>query len=96
MFSGLKVVRVFFLAFALIAGVNTKAQDLTGFAISDDAVGQSARTLVNLVIQVFPELFGQPTTWREYDGFHYRYFGASGIYVGISGEDLYLLGGPVV
>ncbi len=93
MFSGLKVVRVFCFTLALIAGVNIKAQDLPGIAISDDAVGQSARTLVNLAIQVFPELFGQATTWREYEGFHYRYFGSSGIYIGIKGEDLYLLGG---
>tara|TARA_R110002072_G_scaffold284396_5_gene448704 strand:- start:32050 stop:33039 length:990 start_codon:yes stop_codon:yes gene_type:complete len=93
MLSALKVVRVFCFTLAFIAGVNARAQDLPGIAISDDAVGQSARTLVNLAMQVFPDMFGQPTTWREYDGFHYRYFGSSGIYVGIKGEDLYLLGG---
>lgn len=94
MFTGLKIVRIFCITFVLTAGVTSKAQDLPGIAISDDAVGQSARTLVNLAIQVFPDLFGQSTTWREYDGFHYRYFGSSGVYLGIKGQDLYLLGGP--
>tara|TARA_R110001592_G_scaffold82637_2_gene244708 strand:+ start:10993 stop:11982 length:990 start_codon:yes stop_codon:yes gene_type:complete len=93
-FSGLKIVRVLCIALALTAGVSAKAQNLPGIAINDDAVSQSARTLANLAIQVYPDLFSQPTTWREFDGFHYRYFGSSGVYLGIKDQDLYLLGGP--
>ena len=94
MLSGLKFVRVLCITLALTAGVSVKAQNLPGIVVNDTAVGQSARTLANLAIQVFPDLFGQPTTWREFDGFHYRYFGSSGVYLGIKGQDLYLLGGP--
>lgn len=79
---------------ALCVAVNGVAQDLPGSAVSDSVVGQSATSLVGLAQQRYPELFTGPTSWRTFDGFFYKYYSASGVYLGINGPDLYLLGGP--
>jgi len=78
---------------AMLLSLEVSAQSLPGSAVSDSAVSQSAITLVSLAQQVYPAMFGQPTTWRSFEGFFYKYFANSGIYVGISGADLYLMGG---
>lgn len=79
---------------ALLMAINAFAQDLPGSEVSDSVVSQSAITLVNLAQDVYPELFSGATNWRTFDGFFYKYFSVSGVYVGINGPDLYLLGGP--
>lgn len=94
MFKVLLRLKKLFGIFALFVAVNVVAQDLPGSAVSDSAVSQSAITLVNLAQARYPELFTSPTSWRTFDGFFYKYFAASGVYVGINGPDLYLLGGP--
>lgn len=81
-------------ALALLVSANGMAQDLPGSAVSDSVVNQSAITLIGLAQQRYPELFTGATSWRTFDGFLYKYYSASGVYVGINGPDLYLLGGP--
>ena len=66
---------------------------MPGNAFSDSAVTQSASTLISLAEQVYPSLFGQATSWGSYEGLFYKYFASSGVYVGISGADLCLIGG---
>jgi hypothetical protein len=78
---------------ALVCSLQVSAQSLPGTAVSDSAVSQSAITLISLAEQVYPSLFGQATSWRSYEGFFYKYFANSGVYVGINGADLYLMGG---
>jgi len=78
---------------ALLLSVEVSAQSLPGTAVSDSAVSQSAITLISLAEQVYPSLFGQATSWRSFEGFFYKYFANSGVYVGINGADLYLMGG---
>lgn len=80
-------------ACAMLLSVQVSAQNLPGTAVSDSAVSQSAITLISLAEQVYPSLFGQATPWRSYEGFFYKYFASSGVYVGINGADLYLMGG---
>lgn len=77
----------------LLLSVEVSAQSLPGSAVSDSAVSQSAITLISLAEQVYPSLFGQATSWRSFEGFFYKYFANSGVYVGINGADLYLMGG---
>lgn len=79
---------------ALFIAVTSVAQDLPGSAVNDNAVNQSAITLIKLAQQRYPDLFNGPTGWRTFDGFFYKYFSASGVYVGIKGADLYVMGGP--
>lgn len=84
-------------AFAIalfFCGLSTQAQDLPGTAVADSALSTNAITLISLAEQKYPELFSNATSWRTFDGFFYKYFAKSGVYVGINGSDLYLLGGP--
>lgn len=69
------------------------AQSLPGTEVSETSVSQGAITLIKLAQQAYPSLFAQVTPWRSFEGFHYKYFAASGVYVGIKSNDLYLLGG---
>ena len=70
-----------------------KAQNLPGIAVADTEVSSSAKTLISLASQQFPNIFSNASTWRSFDGFFYKYFSISGVFVGINGDDLYLLGG---
>ncbi|MES3008618.1 MAG: hypothetical protein V4751_12700 [Pseudomonadota bacterium] len=81
------------LLFSLTFLSTTSAQTLPGVEIADTSVSQNAITLIKLAQQAHPALFSQATPWRTFDGFHYKYFAGSGVYVGINGNDLYLLGG---
>jgi len=87
------IFRTFLAGLALLCSLQVSAQSLPGTAVGDSAVSQSAITLISLAEQVYPSLFSQATSWRSYEGFFYKYFASSGVYVGISGADLYLMGG---
>ena len=88
--------RRFFVGLILGLGFSLQvhAQDLPGSAVADTAVGTNAQTLISLAQQKYPDLFATGSTWRSFAGFFYKYFSTSGVYVGISGSDLYLMGGP--
>ncbi len=88
-----KLISILLLSSLIVLSAQLRAQDLPGVAIADTEVGQSAKTLINLASQQLPELFANGTSWRSFDGFFYKYFAASGVFVGINGDDLYLLGG---
>ncbi len=77
----------------LVSSMQSQAQDLPGVEVSDASVSQNAKTLISLAAQQIPELFANGTPWRSLDGFFFKYFAVSGIFVGITGDDLYLLGG---
>lgn len=94
MSSWARLIRVVCAVVALGVGVNSQAQNLPGIAVGDSSVNQSAITLVNLATQAFPDMFGQASTWRLYEGFHFKHFNSSGVFVGVRGDELYLLGGP--
>lgn len=87
------LIRLLLCVLIVASSASLRAQDLPGSFVADSAVSQSAITLVGLASQKYPQLFSNPTTWRRYDGFFYKYFANSGVYIGINGSDLYLLGG---
>lgn len=61
----------------------------TGLSISAEA-----RALFDLASELYPDLFSNPSELREAQGYIYRFFADSGIYVGIQSETVSLLGGP--
>ncbi len=77
----------------MVCSLQLKAQNLPGAEVADAAVSQNAKTLIGLASQQFPQLFSNGTPWRSFDGFFYKYFAVSGVFVGINGDELYLLGG---
>lgn len=79
--------------FLLVFSAQLYSQQLPGIEVADSAVDQNAVTLVNLASQKFPELFSGGTPWRQLDGFSFKYFSATGIYLGVSAGNLYVLGG---
>lgn len=81
-----------FCALILACSMQLKAQDLPGADVPDSDVSQNAKTLISLASQQFPQLFSNGSAWRSFDGFVYKYFAASDVFVGINGDDLYLLG----
>ncbi len=82
-----------FCSLVFVSSLQLRAQDLPGVEVSDASVSQNAKTLISLAAQQFPGLFANGTPWRSLDGFFFKYFSVSGVFVGITGDDLYLLGG---
>ncbi|MDP1932248.1 MAG: hypothetical protein Q8L60_12405 [Gammaproteobacteria bacterium] len=80
--------------FMMTMSEKTLANATPGVAVSDSVMSQSAITLVSLAEQIYPDLFSGATSWRSFEGFYYKYYATTGVYVGINGSDLYLMGGP--
>ncbi|MFT4888620.1 MAG: hypothetical protein ACJAY7_001102 [Pseudohongiellaceae bacterium] len=79
--------------FLLVFSAPLYSQQLPGIEVADSAVDQNAVTVVDLANQKFPELFSGGTPWRQLDGFRFKYFSVTGIYLGVNGGNLFVLGG---
>lgn len=90
---GRKILNVAVVLFLFVSSAPLYSQQLPGIEVADSAVDQNAVTLVNLANQKFPELFSGGSPWRQLDGFSFKYFSATGIYLGVNGGNLFVLGG---
>jgi hypothetical protein len=75
--------------FLLVFSAPLYSQQLPGIEVADSAVDRNAVTLVNLANQKFPG----GTPWRQLDGFRFKYFSVTGIYLGVNGGIFFVLGG---
>lgn len=57
-------------------------------------VSDTALQVFALAESLYPELFARGGEVLAAQGYRYRYYASSGVYVGIKDEQLYLLGGP--
>lgn len=90
---GRKILNLVAALLFLVVSAPLYSQQLPGIEVADSAVDQNAVTLVNLANQKFPELFSGGTPWRQLDGFSFKYFSATGIYLGVNDGNLFVLGG---
>lgn len=90
---GRKIFGLIPIVLLLVFSAPLYSQQLPGIEVADNAVDQNAVTLVSLANQKFPELFSGGTPWRQLDGFSFKYFATTGIYLGVSGGNLFVLGG---
>jgi hypothetical protein len=72
------------------------AQNLPGVAIDTATVAAELQTLLNLAQSAYPSSVpaASASGWRLYQGYTFKYYSATGIYVGIKDGQVYLLGGP--
>ncbi len=72
------------------------AQNLPGVAVDTATVASELQTLLNLAQQAYPSSVpaASASDWRLYQGYMFKYYSATGIYVGIKDGQVYLLGGP--
>ena len=57
------------------------------------ALDDQSKTAMDLAIELYPSLFQNGSEVRTTSGYLYRYFSATGIYVGFKDGQIYLLGG---
>ncbi|HEY0961861.1 MAG TPA: hypothetical protein VGE69_05845 [Pseudomonadales bacterium] len=69
------------------------AQNLPGVEIETPTVPGSVQTLFNLAASAYPDMFVSGSNFRSYQGFTFKYYASSGIYVGVKDGVVYLLGG---
>jgi hypothetical protein len=62
----------------------------TGTVTLDSA----ATSVLDLALEVYPSLFGQGSELKQAQGYVYRFFASSGIYVGFKDGKVYVVGGP--
>jgi hypothetical protein len=55
---------------------------------------EDAETLLPLAESLYPDLFSNGSELRETQGYTYRLYAGTGVYVGIKDHQVYLLGGP--
>ena len=84
------------LSFAALLLQPAAAQDLPGLAIDTATVAAEVQALIELGQQAFPTDIPSASAsgWRVYEGFVFKYYAATGIYVGIKDDEVYLFGGP--
>jgi hypothetical protein len=64
----------------------------TGGDVSS-ALDASYGAMFALAAELYPELFKNGSAWGSYDGYAYKYFADSKIYIGIKDSKVYTLGG---
>jgi hypothetical protein len=72
------------------------AQNLPGTAVDTAAVATELQNLLNLAQSAYPSTVpaASASGWRSYQGYMFKFYSATGIYVGIKDGQVYLLGGP--
>lgn len=73
----------------LLAGSCLPLVSHAQFVISEDA-----HQVFTLAPQLYPELFSGGGELGNFEGYVYRHYSSSGIYIGLKDERLHLLGGP--
>jgi hypothetical protein len=58
------------------------------------SLDSAATSVLDLAFEVYPNLFGQGSELKEAQGYVYRFFASSGIYVGFKDGRVYVVGGP--
>lgn len=58
------------------------------------AISEDAHQVFTLAPQLYPELFSGGGELGTYQGYVYRHYSASGVFIGLQNERLHLLGGP--
>src|SRR5690606_18950326 len=56
------------------------------------SISSAARDMFDLGEKLHPTVFGQGSELRSARGYIYRYFASSGVYVGLQGNDVYVMG----
>lgn len=79
---------------ALVLSVNVVAQQVPGTEVSDSVIVADAKIWVSLVESEQPDIFSGASAWHSFDSYYIKYFSTSGVFVGVLGDDMYLLGGP--
>lgn len=65
----------------------------TGCGTATPSLTTEAQSMFDLAAELYPTLFRTGTEARNYQGYTYRFYPESGIYVGIKDNKVYLLGG---
>ena len=58
------------------------------------SLSADAQSVLDLALEVYPTLFGQGSELKQAQGYVYRFFASSGIYVGFKDGRVYVVGGP--
>ncbi len=60
---------------------------------STDCVSMDEQSVLDLALELYPALFSNGSALGLYDGYRYKYFADSKIYVGLKNSHVYLMGG---
>ena len=66
----------------------------SGASSGSPSISADAQSVLDLALEVYPTLFGQGGELKEAQGYVYRFFASSGIYVGFKDGRVYVVGGP--
>lgn len=78
---------------AAAAGVLLSLQTAAQTGSTTPTVSTSAQSVFDLAAELYPTMFGNGSALGSYQGYVYKYFAGSGIYVGIKDDRIYTLGG---
>jgi hypothetical protein len=100
----LKEIKIYKASKSLLHNPETSYGAFTGTKVSNDmgcGAGAAPPTLtlqeesvLDVAGDLYPTLFTQPSEVQSLDGYRYKFFAGSGLYIGFKNERLYGLGGP--
>lgn len=78
---------------ALIGAATAQGQTVTTTVVTP-GISTQAQSVFSLADELYPTMFKGGSALQTYQDYTYKFFSASGIYVGIKNDHVFLMGGP--